>query len=407
LTYFVVSGLRDRTYLFDKARELIWSSRITDWLMWIGGGLLFLAVLYLLGMIWIFLAMAIVGAGCGAAFHFVLDRGLAAQRAASLKAVEDMLRSLRLRGLEEDSLRQFVAKYSGKNWEEFFEALFGFEAKITAREHLARTEQGRRNRKFRGWREPIIKWIDERVGAHYETKSRKHLQKVEAANLQAQGMSAAQARQNASLMADAVMDEATDARIQATQPIPTGVDPKVAAAEKRARIKAMLADARSGKYSSKRRNKLALITGPLGFALGGKLRFLIGCLLVFGCMMWINENKLTEKVTQAAEQAVTGETVAAVNLDSQEGYKPLGWPLIGRFFDSFNPGVAGVVLLFLALFRGWKMSIFALPSAAIMCLGPTFGLPGLEAVGGSHTTSLVIGLAVAVVGVFFGRTRSD
>jgi len=407
LTYFIVSGLRDRTYLFDKARELVWSSRITDWLMWLGGGLLFLMVSYLLGIIWVLLAMAIVGAGCGAAFHFVLDRGLTAQRAASLKTVEDMLRSLRLRGVEEEALRQFVAKYSGKNWEEFFEALFGFEEKITAREHLTRTEQGRRNRKFRGWREPIIKWIDERVNVHREAKSRKHLQKVEAANLQAQGMSAALAKQNASLMADAVMDEAADARIQATQPIPTGVDPKVAAAEKRARIKAMLADARSGKYSSKRRGKLALLTGPLGFAFGGKMRFLLGCLLVVGCMMWISKNKLTQKVSQAAEQAVAGETVKAVDLDSQEGRKPLNWPLIGRFFDSFNPGVAGVVLLFLALFRGWKMSIFALPAAGIMCLGPTFGMPGLEAVGGSHTTSLVIGLAVAVVGVFFGRTRSD
>ena len=56
------------------------SSSITDWLMWIGGGFLLFMVLYLLGLIWIVLGFALVGAGCGAAFHFVLDRGLAGQR---------------------------------------------------------------------------------------------------------------------------------------------------------------------------------------------------------------------------------------------------------------------------------------------------------------------------------------
>ena len=166
------------------------------------------------------------------------------------------------------------------------------------------------------------------------------------------------------------------------------------------------AKARAGKYSSKRR-KVGLLTRPLGLALGGKMRFALGCLLIVGCMMWINQNGLTEKVSKAAEQAVAGQAVGKIDLISQGGTRPLDWPLIGKFFDSFNPGAAGVMLLFLALFRGWKMSIFALPAAAIMCLGPTHGIPGIEAVGGAYTISLLIGLAIAVSGVFFGRTRSD
>lgn len=406
LTYFVVSGLRERTTLFDKTRELITSSSVTDWLMWIGGGLVLAAVLYLLGMFWIVLGFAVLGAAFGAAFHFVIDSGLAGQRAEPLKAVEDLLRSLRLRGIEEESLRQFIAKYSGANWEELFEALFGFEAKLSAREHLARTERGRRNPKFRGWREPVIRWIDRHIAAHREAKSRKHLQSVEIANLMAQGMTAAQARQNGALMADALMDEAANARNQATLSLAGGVDPQLAAAKRRTRMKTVLDEARSGKYTSKRR-KAGLVTGPLAFALGGKMRFALGCLLILGCILWMNQVGWTEKLSKAAEQAVAAQSLEEVKRVPPADTQPLNWPVVGRFFDSFNPGVAGLVLVVLALFRGWKMSIFALPAAAIMFLGPALGIPGIGAMGGAHATSLVIGLAVAVAGVFFGRTKSE
>ncbi len=82
-------------------------------------------------------------------------------------------------------------------------------------------------------------------------------------------------------------------------------------------------------------------------------------------------------------------------------------PVVGRFFDSFNPGFAGLMLLLAACFRGWKMTLFALPAAAIMVFGPASGIPGVVALGGSHTTSLIVGGTISLIGLFLGRTHEE
>ena len=67
-------------------------------------------------------------------FYMLVDRKVEAERRPPISQVEQMLRSMRLRGLEEGALRQFVCTYSGEDWEGFFEALFGYDAKMVARE---------------------------------------------------------------------------------------------------------------------------------------------------------------------------------------------------------------------------------------------------------------------------------
>jgi hypothetical protein len=344
---------------------------------------MFLLGLWLIGWLWIWIGAAVLAAGLGLAFHFVFDRKLAAQRAAPVADAETLLKSLRLRGLDEAAVRQFVAKYSGDNWEEFFEALFGFEAKIEAREAL-RADKGRARKKFRAWREPLLRWIDTRLKADREERDRRHLQKVEQKGLQAQGLDAAQAKKQAEQMADAMLDDAAEARVAARTATATVVDPAAAAAKKREKVKAMLAAAKSGAYKSKRRRLAGTMLAPAAFLFGGKVRFLLGCLLVAGCALWASQNEIdsVEKILRAWRG---GET------------EPLKLPILSLIFTSFNAGVAGVVLLFLGLFRGWKMSIFALPAAAAIVLGPMF-VPSMSLV------SLAVGLAIAVIGFFFGRT---
>ena len=60
------------------------------------------------------------------------------QRQVPIAQAEALFKSMRLRGLDEEALRQFVCKYSGNRWEEFYEALFGYEAKIQARQRWGR-----------------------------------------------------------------------------------------------------------------------------------------------------------------------------------------------------------------------------------------------------------------------------
>lgn len=73
-------------------------------------------------------------------------------------------------------------------------------------------------------------------------------------------------------------------------------------------------------------------------------------------------------------------------------------------FANFNPGIAGVMLLCRSLFRGGRMSLFALPAAVVIVMGPSLGIPGIAALGGPNASSAVIGLSIGALGVLFGRT---
>ena len=57
---------------------------------------------------------------------------------APLDDARGLLKALRLQGLEEDAVRQFVCKFSGPYWEQLYEALFGYEALLAARASRSR-----------------------------------------------------------------------------------------------------------------------------------------------------------------------------------------------------------------------------------------------------------------------------
>ncbi len=414
-TYFVISGLLERTFLFGKFREWMATARITDWLTWAGAALLFLVVAAVMGWLFTCIGMGIFGAILGAAYYFALDRLIAGQRREALDKMRGLLKSLRLKGVDEAALHQFVAKYSGQHWEEFFETLFGYEAKLAARKQWGKSDTGRDRPKFRGWRDPLVRWFDARLASWREARDRKLLQKVEEQSLQAQGMDLITARRRAQLVADAILDDAAETRATVVQPAATRVDPALEAAKKRAKIKTMLAEAKNGAYQAKRQRMVGAALSPLAMILGGKMRFLLGCLLIAGCALWARQNNLVtaaagEQLKAAVETSVQGQDAAALAGAAQSlGQQPtteLGIPLVGKYLSSFNAGVAGLVLVVLGCFRGWKMSLFALPAAAVMVLGPSF-FPDVFQLQQVHVTSLGIGLVIASVGFFFGRTYED
>jgi hypothetical protein len=87
--------------------------------------------------------------------------------------------------------------------------------------------------------------------------------------------------------------------------------------------------------------------------------------------------------------------------------RSLSLPIVGQFFAGFHAGVAGLILVSSGFFSGWRMGLFAIPAAAIAWLGPALGVPGIEALGGPHASSIAMGLAVAFAGVLFGRMKSE
>ncbi len=412
--YFVLSGIRRDAPLWRRFRELLWNSRLSDWATWVIGGLLFILLLWLLGCLWIWLGAAVVAVGLAWVFHAVVDQRVSRERQGALDGVTDMLRSLRLQGVAEESLRDFVARYSGDGWEEFYEALFGYEAKLAARQQRSEDPNAKRTPRFRGWRDPLAATLESRLQQIRVAREQRHLQKIEQRALQAQGFDAAAAQAQAERLANAWVDQAAAARLDAHQATSEPIDPKVAAAQKRERIKRMLAEARSEAKPPRRSWGRILTLGPVGFALSGKVRFLLGCLLLAGCALWAQQNQLLTGAGErlrsvAADAQSTDIRSLAGGLQSGAEFQatPLRLPLVGQWFTSLAPGVAGAMLVFLAFFRGWKMSLFALPAAAVMLFGPSCGLPSVASLGGPAGSAIVIGLAIAGAGLLFGRQSGE
>jgi eukaryotic-like serine/threonine-protein kinase len=415
-SYFLVSGFLEKTYLFGKFREWLAMSGPSDWFTWMGAAAALATVALILGWISTIVAMLILGIVTGLAYYFVLDRGIARERKEPLARMQELLKSLRLKGVDEEALHQFVAKYSGQHWEEFFEGLFGYEAKLAARKQWGKSDAGRDRPKFRGWREWIVRWIDGRIIAWREARDRKHLQQLEEKSLQAQGLDLITARRRAQLVTDAILDDAAETRASAAQLTASKpVDPAFEAVKKRSKIKTMLADAKKGAYESKRRRLASTALSPLSMVLGGKMRFLLGCLLIAGCALWARQNGLVSQENLANVKSAVETSVQEKNATSlagaaqtlgQQPTTDLPIPLIGPYLSSFNAGIAGLMLVILGLFRGWKMSLFALPAAAVMVLGAPY-LPDIIQSSQVHVTSLAIGLVIAAVGFFFGRTYDE
>ena len=212
VAYFVLAGTSQKSYLFTNVRELIFGSGWKDWLTWIVAGLLLVVVLYLFGWLWMWIGGCVLAVALAAGFHYSIDSRIASRRSEPLEKVQRMLRSMRLKGLEEDSLRQFVCKYSGERWEEFYEALFGYEAKLAARDRWPHGDRVRRvpstapgaTRSCAGSKPG--RWRGARP------KSRRHLQAVEEKGLKAAGVDAAQANKQAEEAASKMLTQAKTKR---------------------------------------------------------------------------------------------------------------------------------------------------------------------------------------------------
>jgi uncharacterized membrane protein YfcA len=76
-------------------------------------------------------------------------------------------------------------------------------------------------------------------------------------------------------------------------------------------------------------------------------------------------------------------------------------PALTSWVDSFNVGLAGLILLASLFFRGNLMSVFALIGAAVVVVGHQFGIRTVEPLRDVHV-SLMLGTVLALVGFRLG-----
>jgi len=109
--------------------------------------------------------------------------------------------------------------------------------------------------------------------------------------------------------------------------------------------------------------------------------------------------KIGQKTVENVKGVASGETATR-----QLEVKGLS-PEVTRRIDGFGLGVAGLILILSASFRGVRFAAFAVPGALVAALGPHLIEPGARPLGPTSLMAMMIGGGLFALGVVFGRTR--
>jgi serine/threonine protein kinase len=361
------------------------------------GAVVFLLVVLLAGIWPGLVAGGLLGAAAGAAYHYLLIAPSRRQQEPVRKDAERFIRDLRIGGADEEGVRSFAARYAGPRWQGIFEALFGYESLCRMREQLQGDPSFSGPTASLSWRDRICSSLAAKANANRQSRDLKRLAKIEQRGLQCEGVSAGDARERAWQMAAAVIDNA-----KVVAPAHANVDARAAAEEKRLKMKAMLAEARSGKYK-KKRDPLA----PLRFALGGQTRLLAGCLLLAVFAIWGNNQGLFDsfKDLQSLQQMDIGDVQSSLRENAAAANQAGHEPLLGS--NPWSIGVAGLLLVMSAFVSGWRMTPFAVAATLVILFGPSCGVPGVGTLLQPWMVSALAGVALYLPGILFGESNGD
>ena len=429
LAYFVVSGIASRSYLFRKTREVVFGSPITDWLTALFSMAMLLLILFLTGLIWAWLGFAVLGVLLALGMQFLIDRQVNGQRQGPVTDCENMFKRMRLNGCDEETLRAFVASNSGRHWEEFFEALFGYEAKLSARTALG-TEAAQKSR-YAAWRDPLVRKLERVQLTRKEARERKLLQKLEAKKLQAEGMDRQEAEEQAEAAAAQLVEQAAEIKAAEVQAAPVNrtmadASDETVAPQRPVNIRAMLSEAEK---PPKRLPKPPAqpLKHLVKFIFGWKLRFVLGALLIALSVLWVKQNidhmgKQVEELKQgvsaadaknmegAKKEAQKFANILKALVDSESKWRPLELSFapaaLTDLIDHVNPFVAGLLLVVSVFFGSTLTTLLCLAGAFVCFAGHRLGIPEVGPLK-PFQLSLIGGTLIAIVGIVLGWRRKE
>ncbi len=392
--------------IVDHVRKWLGSWSRWDWGVTLVSTLT-ISVLVLLCGLWPGLLIGIL---LGAAAGFCNDRLLVlpvwkAQRE-PLAEAERLIRDLRISGANEDGLRAFVACYSGRGWQNLYEELFGYDSLLQIREKLERDSSFTGPADVKSLRDRVCCLLRQKTEDYQKIRDHRHLANIEERGLAGEGLPADEVRDRAWQIAAAVME---NTKLESgSQSVPVSVSAQ-AAIKKRARMKQMIADARSGKYR-REREPLAVAR----FALGGQTRFLVGCLLLFLFALSGNRQGLFEQLKQidALGTVSTGELDLDQVSNALKGaaatatYGETSTLIFTWDIQVWSLGLAGVLLALSGFVSGWRMTPFAAVASLVILFGPAFGLPGFTSFVPPWLVAAAMGIVIYLPGVIWGE-RAD
>jgi hypothetical protein len=149
----------------------------------------------------------------------------------------------------------------------------------------------------------------------------------------------------------------------------------------------------------------ARASGPLDLLLGARVRFIVGGLLIAGCAMWLRQNGLVEERPDLQALRGLSAFIGAPSADTAPLQLPFVPQSVTRYFNSVNPGVAGLILVLSALFvTGARIALFIIPAAAVAMFGHRLGLGQVWIIPEIWTSIAAAGVLM-VLGLLFGRSR--
>ncbi|MDA8745289.1 serine/threonine protein kinase [Rubripirellula amarantea] len=401
VTVLVLAGRHSQVN--QHVRRWVGTLRVLDYVTATLGMIAMLVVVIAVGCGGGALAGVVLGVILGAGYHFTIALPTSKAGDASAEDARKFIRDLRISGADETGIRTFVARYSGKSWQRFFERLFGYSSLVAMRKQLAMDPSFTGDTSSSSLRDRVCSSLAKRVQEFQRTNDHARLARVEQLNLASEGLNQSDAKERAWQMAAAVMEAS---KISAAA---SGKDAKTLANAKREKMKAMLADARSGNYKVER-DKLATVRALLS----GQTRLLVGSLLLSVFAFWGNTHGLFDSLTDietlkqigsgnvditAVRDAAWSATAESAATSGAEGAGIAGT-------NAWSVGIAGLLLVLSAFVSGWRMTPFAVVATLIILFGPVIGIPGV----GSHVypwmLSALIGLVVYLPGVLFGESKA-
>ncbi|MCX7045979.1 MAG: serine/threonine-protein kinase [Candidatus Sumerlaeota bacterium] len=205
--YFILHGIAAKDPLFRRMRHALFGMSAKGWLTLAGGATLALGVLALFGWLESWFACAVLAAGIAGGYQFLLVGRLRRERRASVEKALEAIRQLRGRGVSEEAIQDMVCRLSGRNWEEFYEDLFGYEAKVLARAKQAAAGEAKSLKKFGAWRDPLARWLEGIEAARNEARAHRHLIHVESRRMKSVGVADQEAKQEAEKQARQMLKE--------------------------------------------------------------------------------------------------------------------------------------------------------------------------------------------------------
>jgi hypothetical protein len=346
---------------------------------------------------------------------------------------------MRLRGFDENAIRKFICESSGEKWEEFYEAIFGYESKIDARKAWGKNQRGEPRKKFAAWRDPIIAWIDHRIELRHEARERKYLMKIEAKALAAKGISDAIAQKQARSSVEKFVNKAEvlkrSSKKKAMETALPSTEKKKEKEKKKTTITVVQPDwlhndsakvqIEGEEHEHEERVRESYFKrrygGPFDVLLGAHVRFALAAILLIGFGLWWNQNGGYEMKRQAAEimaqstdpaelatrkNLVVKEQVKTSELEAKKEMQPLRtkW-LPDRYADivgTWNGGIAGAMLLLSLCFWGKRMGLGVIVGAGIALLAYRYRIPFLE---GNAMLAGITGVIVCLLSIMFFRQK--